>query len=288
MGSRRVPTLVAAVAGLVIVVAVASGQSRHGTARTAPSNPRWVLDAGASLATMLVLFAVVVLALGLRPKPSTDDDDADPAGRRQSRQKALVVVIAWACLVLVLAALRAGATHRSAQPVNPELPQVTGTAAKPVDPGSGGRIFDPWVVVGVVASALAVGGAVAVTARSRRLRARSWLPASAAARSAKERMVEDSLAAIDDEPDPRRAVIAAYASMRRWLQRAGVPPERWEAPFEYLDRVLVSFGARATTAAALTRLFEEARFGHHPMTADQRQAAIDALTSLRTEILVPA
>jgi hypothetical protein len=93
--------------------------------------------------------------------------------------------------------------------------------------------------------------------------------------------VDDSLTVLQAEPDPRRAIIAAYASMDRWMAQAGFGRQPWEAPFEHLDRVLGGLGATAAVAATLARLFERAKFGHHPCGQDMKQAALAALVELR-------
>ena len=60
--------------------------------------------------------------------------------------------------------------------------------------------------------------------------------------------------------------------------RAGAAP--WEAPTEYLARVLADAGVRTDTAVTLTGLFERAKFSPHPVGPEMRQEAIDALAAL--------
>ncbi len=76
-------------------------------------------------------------------------------------------------------------------------------------------------------------------------------------------------ATLDDlraDPDPRRAVIAAYARMERALARSGLPRSPAEAPREYLRRTLPGVGAGAASVARLTALFERAKFSPHAST----------------------
>ena len=92
--------------------------------------------------------------------------------------------------------------------------------------------------------------------------------------------------AIDDlrrDPDPRRAVIAAYARMERALTLYGVPRRPSEAPFEYLRRVGRELEAEEPLAA-LTELFEVAKFSEHSVDESMRGRAIDALTAVRREV----
>jgi hypothetical protein len=86
------------------------------------------------------------------------------------------------------------------------------------------------------------------------------------------------------EPDPRKAVIRAYARMERLLAARGFPREAFEAPLEYLARMLGIVQASAHSVSRLTRLFERARFSPHEIDADMKDDAIDALAGLRAEL----
>src|SRR5207302_7340383 len=52
-------------------------------------------------------------------------------------------------------------------------------------------------------------------------------------------VLDDTLDDLRAEADPRRAVIAAYARMERALAWFGLPRQVFEAPLEYLSRVLL-------------------------------------------------
>jgi hypothetical protein len=93
-----------------------------------------------------------------------------------------------------------------------------------------------------------------------------------------------SLEALEAEPDPRRAVIAAYARMQRWLAEAGLGSSPWETPFEHLDRVFSGLGATAAVGASLAELFELAKFSHHACGPDMKRAALADLVQLRDEL----
>ena len=67
-------------------------------------------------------------------------------------------------------------------------------------------------------------------------RAESSTPGSLAAES--PQAVDESLDDLRAEPDPRRAVIAAYARLERVLAAHGLPRKPAEAPLEYLGRML--------------------------------------------------
>src|SRR5512132_2972397 len=106
-------------------------------------------------------------------------------------------------------------------------------------------------------------------------------------RTPAERLVElldDTLEDLEGEPDPRRAVIAAWARMERGLAAAGLPRHPAEAPFEYATRVLEAALARPSSVHRLTGLFERAKFSRHPVGQADREEAIAALRTVRREL----
>jgi|SRR6185312_5546830 len=96
--------------------------------------------------------------------------------------------------------------------------------------------------------------------------------------------LERTIADLRAEPDPRTAVIAAYAQMERALADAGLARAPAEAPREYLGRVLPAVGAGTASVERLTELFERAKFSPHEIDATMKNEAIDALESLRDEL----
>ncbi len=95
-----------------------------------------------------------------------------------------------------------------------------------------------------------------------------------------------SLDALDSEPDPRRAVIAAYRRMELALSDAGLPRRAAESPREYLRRALGSLEVSAGPVGTLTGLFERARFSVRWIGEAQRDEAVVALVALRDELEV--
>jgi hypothetical protein len=100
-------------------------------------------------------------------------------------------------------------------------------------------------------------------------------------RSAGALAVDVSLEALRREPDPRRAVIAAYAAMERALSGAGLGRRRSEAPLEYLRRVLTDQTGAPDEVRTVTDLFQVAKFSQHPVDEAMRAGAIDALERIR-------
>jgi uncharacterized protein DUF4129 len=105
-----------------------------------------------------------------------------------------------------------------------------------------------------------------------------------------ERLAKALDEAIDDlrrDPDPRKAVIAAYARMEQALTVFGLPRKPAEAPYEYLHRVARELEAEGPVEA-LTELFEVAKFSEHSVDETMRGRAIDALTAVRAEVRTAA
>jgi hypothetical protein len=96
--------------------------------------------------------------------------------------------------------------------------------------------------------------------------------------------ISQSLDDLRADPDPRRAIVAAYARMERALAASGVPRRPAEAPHEYLERALLAVDASAGAARRLTDLFVRAKFSQHEPDAGMRDEAIAALEAIRDEL----
>src|SRR5204863_7771666 len=114
-------------------------------------------------------------------------------------------------------------------------------------------------VIGIV---LLGGGAILlVIAHRRRLGAGAEPAPDFRAAAALGEAAQLSLDDLRGEPDPRRAVIAAYRRMETTLADAGLPRRSWEAPREYSGRAHNYLELSAQPLETLTALFERARFG---------------------------
>jgi Domain of unknown function (DUF4129) len=138
-----------------------------------------------------------------------------------------------------------------------------------------------WEVFVVVGGLLLVGGGI-YAAHRRRQQRRFGEKADAA--SALSAALDDSLDDLRAERDARRAVIAAYARMERTLGRHGLPRRPFEAPLEYLARVLHELRVRSGAVLALTELFERAKFSRHEIDAEMKDEAIGALIAVRDDL----
>jgi hypothetical protein len=114
------------------------------------------------------------------------------------------------------------------------------------------------------------------------------LGADADAASALSAALDESVDDLRAERDARRAVIAAYARMERTLERHGLPRWAYEAPLEYLGRVLRELRVRSGSVLALTELFERAKFSPHAIDAEMKDEAIGALIAVRDDLRAEA
>ena len=96
--------------------------------------------------------------------------------------------------------------------------------------------------------------------------------------------VEESLDALRAIPDPRKAIIAAYASMEGSMFRAGLPRRLSEAPIEYVTRILAGLVGLSADLTRLTQLFEVAKFSDHTIDEPMRSEAIGALSNIREQL----
>ena len=269
-----------AMLALLAVVAVASrGGHTGGQRESGPSALAW--DYALTLWAVVMLLGAALLVYGLVLRRGEE------AAQRKNGQALGVFVLFAVLLVLVLAIrlLDDGDGRLLERTPAASIPRVTTVPTT----GAGPRAerYEPqfrWWPVGVLA-ALGLATAVFFVVRGRRT------PQTAAG---SEELVEELTSILDDtlddlraEPDPRRAVIAAYARMERALAAYGVPRRRAEAPLEYLDRVareLPGELAARRLVFELTHLFERAKFSPHAVDAEMKEDAIASLASLRDEL----
>ena len=271
-----------AVATLLLVVVVA-GASRLGDA--GPAAPPASPDTGAAvIRAIVILFAIgEAIVLGLIGWALW------PSGRRRqrihSRGKMLLLALASflqtaAALVLVWLYVHyhgrftgGGVGILSAFGLGRTLPSI------PAGP-AGSAVGGGWVTAVIVVSALALAAGYGL--RGVRFRR----PGSALARLAAQlqEAVEDSLEPLEEEADPRRAVIGAYARMERSLAGVGMPRARHEASLEYLDRLLTLVDAPGAVAQRLTDLFQVAKFSDHSIGEEMKREAIGLLVELREHL----
>lgn len=283
----RVAGLVGLAAGLLVVVA-AAGQARGGSS-AGTVHPAALRVVGDVLVVLLVLAVLAGLAIWVlvlvspRRRRGDPEDEADEMPPATWWEK-LPLAIALALVALMLVVL-----VRTAHSGSPGLgPTAPADSARP--PGNGGTGSSSpavgsldWPVIGAVVVLVVVGVVVALQLAGRRPRlavAREPLPPGGGLAALQAVGLDE----LRSEPDPRRAVIRAYAAMGALLGLSGRPRRPSETPFEFLARALVGLGTSAVAARRLTELFERAVFSDHPITEGVKDEAIDALSALRAEV----
>jgi hypothetical protein len=281
MDSRRlIPVGVAVTALLVLAGAASHGRPLRPGAGTGPSAAFFDY-----VATTLLLFAValaVVVLIALR----ADKTGGGPPRRGRWNVVSSLLMFAGAALVAYLIStskfeqrLREAEQRHTPKPTT--LPTTRQTPPAPKHLRNARVRWDEVIVV-----ALLVGG-VCVYLFLTRSRGTPLRPLTRQ-RRAMARALDDSIDDLRRDPDPRRAIIAAYARMERALAHAGVPRAPAEAPYEYLERSLVELETSADAARRLTALFERAKFSQHEPAESMRHDAIDALVAVRDELRRPA
>ena len=103
-------------------------------------------------------------------------------------------------------------------------------------------------------------------------------------RAAARSVFDASLADLEGEPDPRRAIIAAYARLLDGLDQCGLGRRPAEAPVEHVHRALSALRVPEVPLHTLVDLYAEARFSEHPLTAAHKARAIDAFRAARDDL----
>src|SRR5581483_1630026 len=274
-GGKGGRILAGGIAGAVLIGAVGLASRAHtraGGGRTRSISEDVLLE---YLLLLMVGLAVVVvpLAVYLFVTGREEERPVLPARRNWMAAVLLSMIGVSAVAVVVLRYLH---DHHGARS-NP-VSRLTGLA-RSGGTKAGAVSFDwaPVIVIGVVALLALAAAAWFVVERTPE---RRGLPVVDELVLAVERTIADLRA----EPDPRLAVIAAYAQMELALAGAGLPRTPAEAPREYLGRVLPEVGAQTASVGRLTRLFERAKFSPHAIDAAMKEEAISALESLRDDL----
>ena len=287
LAGGRAPLLALSVFLLVFLVALGSGRSlAHVAGPGDLANTRLFIG---DLLVLVVAVAVVpaVLFAGWQMLRDLRGDGALSRERQHDRrvikQVLIIGLLGGAIALAVLEGLQraSGTTDQFSQ-------RYRSTAVAPRSSSRSQRTADellPWVAGGVGAClVLLLSGAL--IQRRRRLLA-ALAPSEDGLESPRRELHElfgISIAEIERESDPRRAVIRAYAAMETTLVRHKLGRRPFEAPGEYLSRVFNTLRLSRRPAERLTELFERARFSEHTIGSEMKREAIAALRELRSDL----
>ncbi len=285
----------ALVLGLVALLALVAAASRAGLPWSESDTGDGVsLERVAQLAALVALAAVTgVLGVAFAAKarrrsrrdPFEEEDEPIEAGAEPESRLARFLLRAGPYLLVIVIAVGILFAARGIDRIVPRdttdppgPAQTEGDRSIPAVPGPASGAT--WVLLGVLGM---VGALAAVVVLGPRLRHR-LLDARAGRHDAVANLLDESIDDLRSESDPRRAVIAAYARMERGLGRAGLARKPFEAPLEYLRRVLLDLQAGAQPVGRLTELFERAKFSRHDVGADAKDEAIECLQAIRGDL----
>jgi cytochrome b561 len=282
-GSGRL-ALIGVVAVLLAVVAwavtgVQTGGA-SGSARTMSSGMSGTLTSVVAAAWGAGVVVLIVMVRRLRRRLAEEAEGLEPP---PPPVPWWVTMVAW--LIVAAVFLMVLVTFRNGQDREPR-PTPAPTAA----PGdlTGGtpdqRRPSAWVIVGFVAGAAAAAAALAFAARRQAPIEEDREPLPDLLRHVVG-VVDESISDIERDPDPRRAIIRAYARMEAVLARGGIPRRPSETPLEYIDGALRTLAIPAGPARSLTDLFEIARFSDRPIDISMKRRAIDCLLDIRSALM---
>lgn len=137
--------------------------------------------------------------------------------------------------------------------------------------------------------AAALGAVVAGVFVWRALRSRRTTDDDSAAgtdrrREAAHGAVVGTIDTMLSDPDPRTAIIGAYARLLEGLAASGTPRRHYEGPMEHLQRALEVLRVRPEPSRRLIELFGTARFSSHRLGPAHREAALDALRAVAADL----
>jgi hypothetical protein len=264
---RRAALALVVTAVLVAVAGIGSGRSL-----VRVGGPRRVLDvewfaSDALVVAGVLLLALLVYGIGQRRWEASTHTPA--------RFRSQLLLLFWMLAAFFLARyLRPDGTSAPGRltPLQPPPAKKHPDRLPPVH-------WWPLVAINIV---LLVAGIVAW--RASRTRHTAAVEATDDSGDELRAAIEISLAEIEDEPDPRRAVIRAYARMEQVLAGQGLARRPSETAVEHLQRALTALRISPGAAERLAELFERAKFSDHQVDGRMKHDALVALTDVQAEL----
>src|SRR5438067_10279656 len=273
--------LAAAAVVLVALVAVAAGGYRLDGSGSSHANP-YAIDTILTIVIALYIIGAVAVVLAMFWSGLERRRYQRPQATRQRTWRMIAVLLAALALFTI-----AGERYHLRRHIRPP---ADNPAAANTPQGRGGKAGhraaarEPHVRLAPLLAVLGAGGIAFAAFLLAERRRRRRLPRAGLMTETLSDVLDDTLDDLRAEADPRRAVIAAYARMERALAWFGLPRQVFEAPLEYLSRVLLDLRASAESVRRLTGLFERAKFSTQEIGPPLKHEAIEALVAVRDEL----
>ena len=277
MNARRLIPLGLVVAVLLAAAGIAShGRPLAGGRGTGPTARFFDY-----VATTLIILAIVFVAFAVW---SVLTQRAEGGGRPRSRWNLVSALLMFGASTLVAVLLLHTGFISRLRNLEQNLNKQPHSRTAQKQPPAGRNVRNPRIRWDEIAVFLALVGGTGVLLYANRRARRAPRPWRFGRNEEIAQALDESIDDLRNDPDLRRAIIAAYARMEQALARAGVARAPSEAPFEYMERALRSLDTSADAAQRLTGLFEWAKFSHHDPEPAMRDDAIAALVAVRDEL----
>jgi hypothetical protein len=236
------------------------------------------------VATTLVLFALVMLAIVVYSLLSQEVAGGPP---RRGPWNLVGMLLSFAAAAGIAAILLHTGFLKRFQKALARHPVRQQRAQTPIQHATPRNVRNPnlrWDEIGIFVVLIAGTAVVLIARRKTKRTARPW---RLGRNQEVSLAIDESIDDLRNDPNLRRAIVAAYARMEQALGRAGLPRHPAEAPFEYVERALLSLDTSSGSVRRLTALFESAKFSQHEPELEMRDEAIDALMAVRDELARP-
>jgi hypothetical protein len=289
--SRRAAAVLVLGVLLVAALAGASSQTSRGTSELRAGLASATLSVAATLGILLLATsgAILIWALAGRGRGQGDVDERErtPYWHRIAACAVLVLLVG---VVATLLRKRPHQLQNALPPIGVARAQVHQSGKSPIHFVPAASISTIALVAVLLITLFAWSRFSAHRHRQGRSLSRIVLGGNEVIPLAQAGSVlAESLSSIripdpEEEPDPRKAVVAAYLAMTRAAGDAGARRRDDQTPSEFLQQLLESLESSREAARRLTTLLETARYSSKAFEETRRSAAITALRQVRAEL----
>lgn len=276
-----------AVIGLGLLLALAATVGPLPPAAGVPGASLTVRLPHAVQMAVLALLALTVMLLFALQRPRRPTEDEPVPAATEPRRSPWAAVMSLLPLLMLLAVVCYLVWNRrpgeDAHPIERAFTAIAGLLdflALARKPPTSVPFFDLTIAVLLLLLALAMFTLMLLVVLAPRLE--KWWARRGAAEAAPPRWLRDA-DGLDDlraEPDPRVAVIRAYARFEHALAAARAPRAPSQTPTEFMRTTLARLAVPVRPVARLTTLFEIARFSDRHVDATARDSACDCLDEI--------